>query len=45
MVGRVEQSAVTSLRVAAGLALAGASLLSSRPVMAQNRIPKLPGYD
>ncbi|MEY4359574.1 MAG: hypothetical protein RLZZ631_1060 [Cyanobacteriota bacterium] len=45
MVGRVEQSAVTSLRVAAGLALAGASLLSSSPVLAQNRIPKLPGYD
>ena len=45
MVGRVDQAAVTSLRVAAGLAFAGASLLSSSAALAQNRIPKLPGYD
>ena len=36
---------MNSLRVVAALALVGAPLLSSDAALAQNRIPKLPGYD
>jgi hypothetical protein len=36
---------VNSLRVVAALALVGAPLLGSGAALAQNRIPKLPGYD
>ena len=36
---------MNSLRGVAALALVGAPLLSSDAALAQNRIPKLPGYD
>jgi hypothetical protein len=36
---------VISLRIAAAITLAGTPSLSAGAAMAQNRIPKLPGYD
>jgi hypothetical protein len=36
---------VNSLRVVAAFALVGAPFLGSGAALAQNRIPKLPGYD